>query len=101
MARLLTTESQGALCVQLHCVDVSRKNSLLTTILGVSCPARKKRKVDDGLMLKAPNGPGHKDGLDGGPTFSKKLARLNAQCGWINSVANLLAILAFSHTTFR
>ena len=52
-------------------------------------------------MLKAPNGPGHKDGLDGGPTFSKKLARLNAQCGWINSVANLLAILAFSHTTFR
>ena len=43
--------------VQLHCVDVSRKNSLLTTILGVSCPARKKRKVDDGLMLKAPQWP--------------------------------------------
>ena len=65
----------------------------------LSC-AKKKRKVDDGLMLKAPNGPGHKDGLDGGPTFSKKLARLNAQCGWINSVANLLAILANSHENF-
>ena len=53
------------LCV-IRSNGVSRKNSLLTTILGSPPVLREKKKGWRRLMLKAPNGPGHKDGLDWG-----------------------------------